>query len=294
MLLSIAIPAYRHEHYIADTLRSIKNQNLADYEIILVDDCSPDQTYEIAARCAQDYQLPVKLFRNSRNRGILATISRATALSSGQYLCMINSDDVYLDQALPVLIQVLESQPDSAVVYSNGTYLVNDSYQGQILGEAEFKLFDQGVQSVLFYLWTQASRLFLQTLMIRNDFFRAIGGFPDNALAEDWSLNIKIFEGLVKQRKTCSFLPQHLNFAYRYHAHNTSKNLLPHALKTVCTIKQFTPRPLRHLGLANVYLKRAIIHKNSGDLKYANRFYTLHQKHKLLYEANPLTTPITL
>jgi hypothetical protein len=79
-------------------------------------------------------------------------------------------------------------------MYSNDTYLTPDGkLQDVIHTEKEIKILKQGVQATLFDLWTATSRLFLQTAMMRNDFFRSIGGFPDNARAEDWTLNIKIF-----------------------------------------------------------------------------------------------------
>lgn len=294
-LVSIAIPAYNHQNFVGDLLLSIKNQNLPDYEIVMVDDYSTDQTYHVAQSCANQLNLPLKLFRNSRNLGILKTISRVAALTSGKYLCLFNSDDVYVHNGLLPLLNNLEENPDVMIIYSNGTYLMpNGKLQGIILTGTEIEILKQGVQSTLFYLWSGTSRLFLQSTMMRNDFFRSIGGFPDNAQAEDWVLNIKIFEGLLKQKKNYMVLPENLSFAYRNHSSNTFKNLKYHTFKTVYTTARFVPKELRHLCLTNLYLKRWGIYQNAGDEKNAERCRLLHEKHKKIYEINPFQGIITL
>lgn len=292
MQLSIAIPAYNHAAFITDTLLSIKNQQLKAYEIVVIDDHSQDETAEVVMACAQKYQLPIRLFKNTRNRGITYTISRAAGLASGRYLCFFNSDDVYLPHALQPLIDTLENNPNTAIVYGNGTYLHQGNLRGQMLQAQtnEFIKLKQGAEAMLFYIWTYPPRLFLQTALMRSDFFRSIGGFPDNALAEDWTLNIKIFEGLIKQKKAYVFLPDHITFAHRQHVANTSKQLLLQAFKSAYTVKHFTPLALRHLGLANTYLKRHHIYKAQGDVQNAQRFYRLYEKHKIRYEANPPNT----
>lgn len=287
-LVSIAIAAYNHEKFIGDTLLSIKNQNLPDYEIVVVDDCSRDRTCDVTQSYANKFNLPVKLFKNSRNLGILKTISRATALTSGKYLSLFASDDVYLDNGLLPLLSTLEKNQNVVIVYSNGTYLSHgNQLSGSVHTDKEIQILNQGTQATLFYLWTETSRLFLQTAMIDNNFFRSIGGFPDNARAEDWTLNIKIFEGLLKQKKDYIIAPKHFNFAYRREGSNISKNLAYQTFNTVYTAARFVPKELRHLCLTNVYFKRWQIYENSGDLQNAERCRLLHEKHKAIYEANP-------
>jgi glycosyltransferase involved in cell wall biosynthesis len=285
MLLSIAMPAYNHEQYVAEMLLSIKNQNLSDYEVLIVDDCSSDKTYEVIEARGKEYGLPLKLYRNEANRGILFTISRAASLASGKYLTFFNSDDVYVDNGLAPVLQFMRSNPATSVVYANGFYEVNGNL-GYAVTPETMNLFKNGVQNSLGAVWTKVPTLFLQGMMIENEFFRRIGGFPKRARVEDWGLNIKIFEGLAKYKKTYSLLPQHLVFRYRLHPQNTFRNIR-HVCRIVQTVKNLVPRPLRHLTLAHVYMKRKMLFEGTGDQANAERFQRLFERHRRAHEQNP-------
>jgi glycosyltransferase involved in cell wall biosynthesis len=294
-LVSIAIAAYNHEKFIGDTLLSIKRQNLSDYEIVIVDDCSSDLTCACIEYHAQKFNLPVKLFRNSRNQGILKTIKKATELITGKYLCIFSSDDIYLDNGLTLLLTALEKNEEAVVVYCNGRIVRGcEQPNGEILKKKEIDILSKGGQETLFYLWTEIPRLFLQSTMMRTDFFQLIGGFPVNARAEDWTLNIKIFEGIYRHSKKYLFMPFSYNFAYRQHNANTSKNIAHQVFNTVYTAARFVPKELRHLCLSNIYDKYWEIYERDGDLINAERCQLLYERHHEIYQVNPFQGGITL
>ena len=292
-LVSIAIAAFNHEKFIGDTLLSIKRQDLSSYEIVIVDDCSSDRTCAFIEHYAEKYNLPVKLFRNSQNQGVLNTIRKATEMIAGKYLCIFSSDDVYLDNGLMPLLAALEKNEKAVAVYCNGKYLTGNSPSGDVLKEKEIDTLRQGAQATLFYLWTEIPRLFLQSTMIRTDFFHLIGGFPVNAKAEDWTLNIKMFEGMYNLSKKCLFMPLHYSFAYRQHNSNISRNIKYQTFNTVYTAARFVPKELRHLCLSNIYNKYQHIHEMNGDLINAERCRLLYERHHAIFQANPFQGNIT-
>ena len=97
--VSIITPSYNSAAYIADTIRSVQEQTLRDWEMLIVDDCSTDQTCEIVeAFSAEDAR--IKLFRQPQNAGAGAARTRAMRESSGRFIAYLDSDDIWLPEKL--------------------------------------------------------------------------------------------------------------------------------------------------------------------------------------------------
>lgn len=98
-VVSVVMPAYNTEKYIREAVSSIENQTLRDWELLVVDDCSTDQTYEILQKLAQE-DARIKIIRNQTNCG--AAMSRNIAFSqcSGKYVALLDSDDLWEPEKL--------------------------------------------------------------------------------------------------------------------------------------------------------------------------------------------------
>lgn len=114
MKISVLIPAYNHGRFIDHSIQSVLNQSFADFELIIVDDGSSDDTWDILQR----YTDPrIRSFRQD-NRGAHATINRAIELSRGEYISILNSDDLYHPRRLEVCVHCLEKNPHLGAVLS--------------------------------------------------------------------------------------------------------------------------------------------------------------------------------
>lgn len=96
-LISIITPSYNHETYISRFIESVISQNYQNWELIIVDDCSKDSTFQIAQKYKDER---IKLYKNEYNSGVNYTINKAFELSSGQIVTTIASDDELNDNAL--------------------------------------------------------------------------------------------------------------------------------------------------------------------------------------------------
>lgn len=97
--VSIITPVYNCEHYIEDTIKSVQEQTYTNWEMILVDDCSKDNSADIINKLAQNDQR-IKYIKLAENSG--AAIARNTALdkSTGRYIAYLDSDDLWLPMKL--------------------------------------------------------------------------------------------------------------------------------------------------------------------------------------------------
>ena len=113
-LVSVCIPAYNHERFISACVESVLAQSLHEVEIIVVDDASSDGTHH-ALRRVNDERL--KVYRHDRNLGPSAAINDAVARSSGRYIALLGSDDLFLPGKLEAQVAFAESHPQVQAVF---------------------------------------------------------------------------------------------------------------------------------------------------------------------------------
>jgi glycosyltransferase involved in cell wall biosynthesis len=111
-LVSVVVPAYRHAQYVEAALESVARQSLSDLELIVIDDASPDDTWEVIQRF-RDPRL--RVFRNPLNLGAHATINRGIDLSKGCYVAILNSDDIFHPDRLRRLLELADQGYDFIV-----------------------------------------------------------------------------------------------------------------------------------------------------------------------------------
>ena len=88
MLVSFIVTSYNYSQYVLETIKSLKNQTINDFEIIVIDDCSKDNSAEIL-----EQQIGIKLIKHCTNKGQLASIITGLKEAQGQYISIIDSDD---------------------------------------------------------------------------------------------------------------------------------------------------------------------------------------------------------
>ena len=90
--ISVCIPTYEYAHYIPFAIESILSQRFADFELIIVDDCSRDNTGEVVRRFQYDKR--VLFERNERNLGLVANWNKCLAVAKGEYMKFVFADDM--------------------------------------------------------------------------------------------------------------------------------------------------------------------------------------------------------
>lgn len=117
-LVSVVVPVYQVEAYIADCVRSILGQTYAAIEVILVDDCGSDGSVEIAGKLLEEGSVRWKLLRHEHNRGLSAARNTGVAQAEGDYLLFVDSDDYLAPDCLSLLVQEAE-RTGAEMVFGN-------------------------------------------------------------------------------------------------------------------------------------------------------------------------------
>ena len=133
LCVSVLMPTFKQAAFIRRAIDSLLAQTLADWELIIVDDGSPDETGEIVAPYLADPR--IHYHRLERNRGLGATLNEALRHAQGDMIAYLPSDDVYYADHLHSLAAALDAQPDAILAFSGARHYYNRSSTGQIAGE---------------------------------------------------------------------------------------------------------------------------------------------------------------
>ena len=115
-MISIVVPTYNEAENITDLATRIKACLLEPYELIIVDDGSPDGTGAIAEKLAQDH--PVKVIHRSQKLGLASAVLEGFKAACGELLCVIDSDLSHPPEIIPLLIKDLKFQDADIIVAS--------------------------------------------------------------------------------------------------------------------------------------------------------------------------------
>lgn len=122
-LISVVIPAYNAEKYLAETLESVRAQTFRDYEVIVVDDGSTDCSFDIAGRFDGVCRL------RQTNRGAAAARNSGISVARGAYVAFLDADDLWMPAKLETQVAYLVRNPQTSWIYSDAC--VFDSATGR-------------------------------------------------------------------------------------------------------------------------------------------------------------------
>ncbi len=115
------MPAYNVGPFVRRAITSILNQTFEDFELLVIDDGSTDDTWKEASKCKSDPRL--RLFQNSPNQGLSKTRNRLLHESRGTLIALADADDIFSHERLQKQVAFLEAHPDVGVLGGNAEYI---------------------------------------------------------------------------------------------------------------------------------------------------------------------------
>jgi glycosyltransferase involved in cell wall biosynthesis len=125
--VSIIIPAYNVAPYIGDTLRSVLAQSFTDYEAIVINDGSTDET----EAALEPFRARIVYVRQE-NRGVSAARNAALRVARGRFIALLDGDDIWLPDYLAHMAARLEADPGIDVLYPNAVFFGSPRWEGQL------------------------------------------------------------------------------------------------------------------------------------------------------------------
>lgn len=218
--VSVIIPSYNHAPFVTEAIQSVLNQTEKDLELIVVDDGSTDETRSILSRIS-DARLRI-IFQE--HQGAHVALNRGLEEARGDYLAILNSDDVYYPQRVEQLTKILEDRRDLGVV---GSFIEVIDHKGRPIGikhgyrdlepwilphpERSFRAGDDQRGALI----TENFFATTSNFLFKRELYERIGGFRELRYAHDWDFLLRA--GLVSR---VEIYPEVL-LQYRVHSKNT-------------------------------------------------------------------------
>ena len=135
-LVSIIISLYNKEQYIEETIKNIKTQSYSNWELIIIDDCSTDNSYEFAKRYENEQ---IYVTRNNKRQGVAKARNIGLKKARGRYICFQDADDLWESTKLEEQIKFME-QKQCAFSYTAFRYMKEDGTKRKRMVKIQEKL----------------------------------------------------------------------------------------------------------------------------------------------------------
>lgn len=129
--VSIITPTYNCENYIVDTITSVQNQTYSDWEMIIVDDCSSDNTVNIIKNIGKN-DSRIRLIVLRENSGAAVARTEAMRLAKGEYMAFLDADDIWIQEKLERQLKFMKD--------NNYSFTCTDYEQVNEVGESQNKI----------------------------------------------------------------------------------------------------------------------------------------------------------
>ncbi len=212
--VSVIMPVYNGEQYLADAVDSILSQTFSDFELILVDDGSRDNSIDLMRAC-RERDKRISIYQLENNMGMADARNFGIAKATGEYITTMDCDDISEPRRLQMQVDFLESNPEIGAVGASGQAVNEDLTK---------VLFDLNLppQHCLIVLANFVGVSFIYTtIMVRSTIMRTIGGYqPGRRSGEERELYWRM---LWDTRTRFANLNEILYF-YRQHENSFSAN----------------------------------------------------------------------
>lgn len=208
-LVSIIVPCYNHEEFLDDCIRGILDQSYDAIEVLICDDCSPDNSYEKIKTYEMELTKRfsrVVLIRNETNQGVTKNINGMLSLANGEYIKIIASDDVLLPTAVQSAVEYFESHLDKNILICNGAKIPENQHYGQFIANELVYLEAPNFEAENFLEEIyKLNIIFAPGAFVKKTVFEKVGYYDENIAIEDWEFWLRVLSkkagkfGYIKQ-----------------------------------------------------------------------------------------------
>ena len=172
--VSVVIPTYNRANFLPATIQSVLDQTFSDFEILVIDDGSTDNTDQIVRQISDDRVIYI---RQSHSGLPAVGRNKALAHARGRYIAFLDSDDLWLPQKLARQVKYMDSHPNIAMTYTNAYAFTNDPDK---FNPTSILSARQGMSGYIFEELYGNPVILNLTVMIRSDVVSQVGMFDEN------------------------------------------------------------------------------------------------------------------
>jgi glycosyltransferase involved in cell wall biosynthesis len=198
--ISVVVPTYNRGYIISESIKSVLGQTYQDFELVIVDDGSKDNTHEVVSRFADPR---IRYTRHEHNRGCSAAYNTGLREARGEFVAILDSDDIWKPERLAKAVNFLKRHPEADAVFTD-----MEKYDGSqffpshvrrwcpltvsILAERQWPKEVVFTQKEMYLCFLQEFPLTLQSTMMRSEALKRVGYLNESWIsASDWDLMLR-------------------------------------------------------------------------------------------------------
>lgn len=253
--ITVFIALYNSEKYIEQTLNSLLNQTFTNFEILIINDASTDNSVEIVENFNNS---KIRLIHNETNRGICYTRQRGVEEAIGKYIAIIDSDDIAMHNRLEKQFDFLENNPEFALCGTDAKFIDENNKEINHLHIVNHE--PELIKIMLLF----ANQFINSSVLIKKEAVINVGGYI-KSIAEDYDLFVRIAE----KYKTANLKEKLVS----YRMHNVSDSRTKKELYSIAE-KEILAYQFKKLKIDGDldYIPYLLFHGNNRSIKKKDLF----------------------
>lgn len=217
--VSVIVPNYNHARFLKQRIDSILNQTYQDFELILLDDCSTDNSRDIFEEYRNHPQV-THIVYNAQNGGTpFGQWQKGIALATGNWLWIAESDDYASPFFLETLIMLLQNHPEAGIAFGGSVYVDDNGEAGKDLSIYDAEFYRSGIEEIKTRMWNACSIHNVSSCIMKHSLAQqAISGLAHYKACGDWMFYVRMLH-----HTSLVFTPEKLNYFRVYHNNISSQ-----------------------------------------------------------------------
>jgi len=192
-LVSIGAINYNNSKYVIDTLNSIKAQSYSNIELVVIDDCSTDNSPALIEQWLKNYNAPFRFIKHEKNRGVCVACNSALNNASGKYVSIIATDDMMMPDKIKRQVEILESSADDVCgVYSDSYLIKEDSSHRFGMFIQRFGDYEDAPSGWIFEELLKRNFIGDFTMLVKHKCYKEIGNYDEALKFEDYDMLLRL------------------------------------------------------------------------------------------------------
>ncbi len=217
-LVSIGAVCYNQARFVVETLESIRKQTYPNIQLIIIDDCSTDNSVEVIQNWIDEHHVDCEFVKHEVNLGVTKTCNDGLRRVKGKYYQLIACDDIMMPEKIEKQVEILNtSSDDVAMVFSDAELLVQD---GLCYGKTFIQLFRQFKDTPSGWIFgelLEGNYIPAPSVLIKSEVIRQIGNYDEKIGYEDYDMWLRI------SAQYRIIFDSYISCKYRIHESNMSK-----------------------------------------------------------------------
>ncbi len=219
-LVSVCINAYNAEKFILKTVESVLNQTYKNLQVIIVDDCSTDNTYDLVKSISDDR---VEIYKTALNGHMSFACNEALRHVKGDYVAHLDADDLWVENKIEKQVAFLEQNPEYAACF---TYAEIIDENGDVCDESydDFRklfVFENRSRAQMYrFLFDNSNKLCHCSALVKTDIVKKVGAYDNTILyLQDYDYWMRLLT-----ISSIYILPERLTLVRRHSTNNSNMN----------------------------------------------------------------------